>query len=369
MADFGVRLQLLLGPTVVRPAPYEVVNSLIDVQVLNSSERADAFRLTFALGKDGFSEYGLLREGYFDPPARVSVAVLMAGSFTVLINGIVTDNQVAPSGRPGGSTLVVTGDDLSFDLTLTERSSTFPDQSDSDIVKKILADHGLRPEVTTTTDKPSEQEGLPTWQGNDLSCVRGLARRNGFVFFVEPTVVPGISTAYWGPQPRGGGSQPALTTGMGPDSNVDGVISFDFNAAGPATPQVTILDPRTGLTIDIPVPSGLLAALSGRPAAALRTVVARDVAGLDPVRAALRALTTAGESSDAVTGQGELDAVRYGGVLRARRRVGVRGAGLGYDGEYYVKEVTHLLQVGSYRQGFVLTREGLGAAFPRVTVS
>ncbi|MFF5009611.1 phage late control D family protein [Streptomyces phaeochromogenes] len=369
MADFGVRLQLLLGPTVVRPAPYDVMNALIDVEVLNSDQRADAFRMTFALGKDGFSDYGLLREGYFDPPARVSIAVVMAGSFDVLVNGIVTDNQVAPSGRPGESTLVVTGDDLSFDLTLTERSTTFPDQSDSDIVEKILNDYGLRPKVTATKDKPSEKERLPTWQGNDLACVRSLARRNGFVFFVEPTGIPGISTAYWGPQPRGGGSQPALSTGMGPDSNVDGVISFDFNAAGPATPQVTILDPLTGLTIEIPVPSGLLAALSGRPAAALRTVVARDVAGLDPVQAALRALTTAGESSDAVTGRGELDAVRYGSVLRPRRLVGVRGAGLGYDGEYYVQEVTHLLRVGSYRQSFVLTREGLGATSPRVAVS
>ena len=67
------------------------------------------------------------------------------------------------------------------------------------------------------------------------------------------------------------------------------------------------------------------------------------------------------ESSDAVTGTGELDGVRYGYVLRARRLVGVRGVGLSYDGDYYVKQVTHNIKVGEYKQSFTLTREGLGA--------
>ncbi|MFF7133736.1 phage late control D family protein [Streptomyces sp. NPDC008196] len=369
MADLGVRLQLLLGPTVVRPAPYDVMDALIDVQIWTSDQQSDAFRMTFALGKDGSADYGLLRQGYLDPPARVSIAVIMAGSFDVLINGIVTDHQVVPSDRPGASTLIVSGDDLSFAMTLKEHSTTFPGRSDSEIVRKIVQDHGLQPDITATDDKPTDKQRIPTRQGTDLDCVRRLAERNGFVFFLEPTAVPGRSTAYWGPQPRGGRRQPALSVGLGPDANVDGAVSFDFNAAGPATPQVTILDPRTGLTVDIPVPTDLLAALSGRPAAALRTVIARDVAQLDALQAALRARVTAGKSSDAVTGRGELDAVRYGSVLHPRRLVGLRGAGQGYDGDYYVREVMHHLCRGAYRQNFVLAREGLGAVSTRLAVS
>ena len=40
--------------------------------------------------------------------------------------------------------------------------------------------------------------------------------------------------------------------------------------------------------------------------------------------------------ADAVTGQGTLDVLRYGHILQARQLVSVRGAGLSYDGFYYV---------------------------------
>ncbi|UQT60687.1 hypothetical protein M4V62_39565 [Streptomyces durmitorensis] len=369
MAGTGVRMQLLMGPTVVLPAPYEVVDALIGVQVWSSGRQQDAFRLTFALGKDSAVDYGLLRGGYFDPPARVSVAVAMGATFDVLINGIVTDHQVVPSDRPGASRLVVTGDDLSFELALEERSASYPGQSDAEIVEKIVTGYGLRPEVTATDDRPTESMRIPNQQGTDLDYVRRLARRNGFVFFLEPTRLPGVSTAYWGPEPRGPGGQPPLSVGMGPDANVEGPITFGFDAAGPATPQVTILEPRTGLSITIPLPASPLAALSGRPTAALRKVTARDAAHLDPVQAVMRAMAMSSDAADAVTGRGELDAVRYGRVLRPRRSVEVRGAGQSHDGGYYVQEVSHLIERGSYRQSFVLTREGLGALSTRVGLS
>jgi len=45
-------------------------------------------------------------------------------------------------------------------------------------------------------------------------------------------------------------------------------------------------------------------------------------------------------ATDAVTGNGSLDVLRYGQPLRSRMLVGVRGAGLAYDGLYYVNSVT-----------------------------
>ena len=62
----------------------------------------------------------------------------------------------------------------------------------------------------------------------------------------------------------------------------------------------------------------------------------------------------------------DVDAVRYGRALRSRRLVGVRGVGLTYDGNYYVKEVSHQIRRGAYRQRFTITREGLGALTPAV---
>jgi hypothetical protein len=52
--------------------------------------------------------------------------------------------------------------------------------------------------------------------------------------------------------------------------------------------------------------------------------------------------------------------------LRARGLVGVRGAGFAYDGNYFVRSVTHDIARGSYTQSFTLSREGTGALLPVV---
>ena len=72
------------------------------------------------------------------------------------------------------------------------------------------------------------------------------------------------------------------------------------------------------------------------------------------------------KSADVVTGDGTLDVVRYGQVLRARSLVGVRGAGFAFDGMHYVDSVTHSLKPGEYKQSFVLKRNALIANVPVV---
>ena len=72
------------------------------------------------------------------------------------------------------------------------------------------------------------------------------------------------------------------------------------------------------------------------------------------------------EGADAVSGSGSLSVVRYGHILKARQLVGVRGAGLSYDGMYYVESVTHNLKRGEYKQSFTLSRDGLVSQTPVV---
>ena len=79
-------------------------------------------------------------------------------------------------------------------------------------------------------------------------------------------------------------------------------------------------------------------------------------------------LAKVAQSSEAVTGQGELNVLRYGRVLKARQLVGVRGVGLAFDGLHYVKSVTHKIKRGEYKQSFKLSRNGLISITPRVPV-
>ena len=71
-------------------------------------------------------------------------------------------------------------------------------------------------------------------------------------------------------------------------------------------------------------------------------------------------------AEEVVVATGELDTVRYGRPLQARGLVQVRGAGEAYNGQYYVKEVRHLVRRGRYRQAFTLVRGGVGSSIERV---
>jgi hypothetical protein len=362
-------LQLLIGANVPRPAPYAVMESFVSLEVRNNDSERDTFQMTFSLGKDSLIDYGLLLNGYFDPPNRIVIAVLMGVLPEVLLDGVITSHQVIPSNRPGESTLVITGEDISLMLDLDERSDTHPNQPDSIIVTKLLAKYakfGIVPVVTPTTDVPIQINRVPSQQGTDLSYIRRLAQRNGFVFCIEPTPAPGVSLAHWGLDNRLGLAQPALVMNMGPQTNVDTPINFNFNALGPVAPQVTVLEPITKTAITIPAPSGLHPPLALRPASSLRTSVSRESANLDTAQGLLRALSSTSETSDAVIASGEVDAVRYGQAMRSRRLVGVAGVGASYNGNYYVRQVTHRIQRGQYTESFTLTREGRGALLPLV---
>lgn len=367
VGQFGIRLQLFISglDTPPRPAPSEVVESLISLQVTNNDRQRDGFQMEFSLGKASLTDYGLLRSGVLDVKKRVIIMVFFGFLPQVLIDGIITKHQVVPSNEPGRSTLHVTGEDISLKLSFEDQSLTYPNQSDSNIIKKILTEAGFLSQITETDDTPSDAERISTQQCNHLSYIQRLAQRNGFIFYVEPTNVPGVNTAYWGKEKREGGSQPALSLNMGPQTNVDAPINFSLNALGPAEPEVSIIDPLTRLAIPIPLPSSFFPSLTSQPAKPLRKTKSRDTAHLSYAQALLKALTGANESSGVVEANGEVDAVRYGRALRARRLVDVAGAGQSYNGTYYVKQVIHnirLLPRGEYKQSFTLTREGRGAS-------
>jgi hypothetical protein len=87
---------------------------------------------------------------------------------------------------------------------------------------------------------------------------------------------------------------------------------------------------------------------------------------LNPAQALAKALGILSQSNEAITVSGSLNVLRYGRVLQSRMLVGVRGAGLAYDGMYYVENVTHSIKRGEYKQSFTLARDGLISNTPRV---
>jgi hypothetical protein len=368
IGTLGIRLILWMGTVVPLPAPPAVTQSLTDLTVTNDADGTDGFQFTLTLGKSLLLDYGVLTSGSLDPMTRVVIGVLMGAKPEVLIDGVITHHQLAPSNEPGGSTLTVTGKDLTQAMDLEEKNDKFENQPDFVIVARLIgsyARYGLIPFTTPTTDLPIMLQRIPRQHETDLAFIRRMAERNGYVFYVEP-ITFGLNKAYFGPETRAGVPQKALTMNMGASTNVTS-LSFSNDTLAPVGTRGVFVEPFLKLPIPIPqLPSLRLPPLAARPAAAERTVQLRTTANENPARAAAAAVAAVSRSPEPVRGQGELDAARYGSVLRARRPVGVRGVGLSYDGFYFVRSVTHTLRRGTYTQSFTLSREGTGALLPVV---
>ncbi|MEK1906514.1 MAG: hypothetical protein AAAB13_12085, partial [Pseudomonas sp.] len=185
--------------------------------------------------------------------------------------------------------------------------------------------------------------------------------------YVEPGPLPGMNTAYWGPEIKLGVPQPALNLGMDAHSNVE-TLSFSVNNSGSRLPIVFIQNSLTKFPIPLPIPSVSLAnpPLGMLPPLANSVALLGDTARLSPLAALSRGLAAAAGSNDTVGATGTLDVLRYGSILKARQLVGVRGAGMAFDGMYYVKSVTSTIKPGEFKQSFNLSRNGLISTLPRV---
>lgn len=369
----GIYLTLMIGPSVPIPAPQPVIEALQSVQVNTQRDRT-GFQLTFTVGKTSLLQLVLLPAGFFDPIlTRVVIVVTFNGMPHVLIDGIITRQQISPSSEPGKSTLTVTGEDLSVLMDVVEMKLPYPAMPDAARINMILAKYamyGIQPIVVPppvlTVSSPTSQ--IPTQTGTDLSYVRGLASQSGYVFYIEPGPAPLTSIAYFGPDIRIPLPQPALSVNMDWDTNVES-LSFSLDGLAKKLVIITILDPVTGkIPIPIPVPniSFLHPPLGARLTPPAKIQFSDEMANLAPDEAAKRAFGLMLDNADAITGNGALDVMRYGHILRARMLVGVRGAGLAYDGLYYVNTVTHDLKPGEYKQSFTLSRDGLISLTPVV---
>jgi hypothetical protein len=369
----GVHLTLLMGPVVPVPVPREVVDALVSVQVTSAAGQRSGFQLTFTLATKSVLNTILTLLPQVGPTIRTIIIVTIGGIPTVLMDGLVAHHQVAPNVETGQSTLVLSGEDLSSAMDLIEFTGLpYPAMPAEARVALIIAKYamfGLIPLVIPSLflDVPLPTEQIPVHQGTDLAYVVGLANNVGYVFYVDPGPAPGTSVAYWGPQIKVGIPQPALNVNMDAFTNVES-LSFSFNASGPTLPVVYIQNKESKISIPIPIPpiTPLSPPLGVIPPLPSRIEFMKDTAKLSPMAAVAKGLALAADSSDAVTGTGSLDVLRYGRILKPRGLVGVRGAGLAYDGLYYVKSVTHDLKRGEYKQSFTLTRNALVSITPVV---
>lgn len=373
----GINLKLMIGPAVPIPVPEPVLAALTDVQVVSASGESDSgFELKFTLSKRSpLQTLFLISGGAMPPLVRVVIIVSFQGTDTVIMDGLMTEQSVSPGADPGHSVLSLRGTDLSAAMNLIDFSGLpYPAMPLFARVALILAKYavlGVIPVVIPpiVTDVPLPTNQIPQHQGKDLEYLRYLAHRSGYVFYVDPGPTPGTSTAYWGPEIKIGLPQPALNIDMDAFSNVE-TLQFRVEKERKKIPLVRIQDEKSKLTLELPIPDitplnpplGLIPPLPPK----IEPVKGSDQAS--PLTAVMMGLAEASRSSDAVFGNGTLDVLRYGHILKSRQLVGVRGAGMAFDGLHYVSKVTHNIKRGEYKQSFELKRNGLISTLPVVPV-
>jgi len=371
-------LSVMVGPVVPVPLTSAVIDELTSVEVTHTAERGKpgGFRLTFNLSKRSpLHTVFLLAGGAIPPVMRTLIVATVNGTPHVLMDGVITKQDVTPGTDASHDVLDITGVDLTAVMALIDFTGVpYPAMPIEGRVGLIVAKYalfGVVPLVIPTVlfEAPLPTDKIPKHKGTDLDYLNTLADLVGYVFYLDPGPAPGSSNGYFGPEVKVGIPQPALSVNLDAHSNVE-TLSFSLDTEEKKLPVTFIQELVSKVPIPIPIPdiSVLNPPLGAVPLIAKKVEYVSDSAKRSAIQAVLHGMARAAASADGVNGSGTLDVLRYGQPLRARALVGVRGAGPAFDGLHFVQRVTHKIKRGEYKQEFKLTRNGLLPTTPRVPV-
>jgi hypothetical protein len=367
-------LTILTGQVQATPVPKLLMDAFTDAEVTVSATGKSGFQLSFTLANSSpLQLFFLLAMGAPIPLIRVILVVSFGGLPQVIMDGMVKHTEVVPDAMRGSSKLVITGEDLSAVMDLTDSSGTpYPGLTPDLRVTAILGKYAtfgivpnVFPVVTPDVDPPATR--IPSHKGTDLAYIQQLAKEAGYIFFMQPGPAPGACTAYWGPQIKIGVPQSALNVNMDSWTNVES-LNFKYEPQNAVAPIIYLQDPTTGVVTKVAVSGAnpLNPPLGSVVPTPQKTVPLPYTAKLTPAQALMAGYAKAAETADIVTGDGTISVLRYGGILQARQLVGVRGAGLAFDGLYYVDSTKHQIKLGEYKQSFTLKRNALVSNVPMV---
>jgi hypothetical protein len=378
----SVQLTLMMGPIIAVPVASIVLEALSEVEVTIHDLEPSGFKLTFSVDKQSpLQLMFLLTNGLPLLFLRCILVATVNGVPNVLIDGVITRNEIAPGDKGSNSTLSLYGRDLTAVMDQSNWSGfPFPACPREARIALLLAKYafyGIIPFIIPSIllDISLPIESIPSQRGTDLQYIRQLADEAGYVFYIAAGPIPGTNTAYWGPQVKVGPAQHALNADMDAYSNVVS-MHFTFDQEKSKIPILYTYVEELGVSLPIPIPpvnplQPPLGAIPPLPTNLLPPDLVSfrdDLSKVSISQAIMMGFAAGADSSEAVSCNGSLDVTRYGGLLGARQLVGVRGAGYAFDGLYYVKSVTHHIKRGEYKQDFTLTRNGFVSTVPTVTV-
>lgn len=360
MPDAKVAVQVAGEP--LDPA---VLGLLQRVEVRESDREPTLAALRFHLTQSPDGSFRPIDDDVFEPAVALAVdAVAPGGLPSHMFSGYVTHVRPHFEGIESNCYVEVLAQDASVLLNAEERVDSYPDSSDSDAAATVFDRYRITFSGEDTSARHSQDRNLLVQRATDWSFVQRLARRNGFVCYLEPDDRDGDVVAHF--------RRPAVDVTTQADLVViqEGAnlrwLDLQYSMSGPARHAGAAIDPiekRIVRGAGEPVLAALGASLLGQTAedglveagASSATALLRDPV---PTDEGIGAEASGATDVDqfAIEARGELDPARYRGLLRARRPVLVRGVGKAFAGAYYVRSVRTTLEDGVLAQTFVASR-------------
>ena len=348
------------------PASQELLQAIQQIEVEDHANMADMLRLQVVIGvKDGCAGWSVIDDDLFNRLANIRIAVAVgSGRAETLINAYVIETNATFANQPGSSILNVVAMDPTVLMSLEEKVKPWPNMADSDVASTIFTspEYKFATVIDTTTWRRQENDQTMIQRGTDIQFLQQLARRNGFEVYVETNGTTGIVEGHFHAPPLDLPPQGVLSVNMRDATNVNS-FNARFDMLRPSTAQATNLDVESRENQQAQVSSSRLTALGRETALTAqrqRRVLPSQTGLTRTGELQAYAQAVVDQSALAITAEGELNTVAYGGLMRAKRPILVRGAGQQFSGTYYVERVHHILTPDSYKQNFTLRRNAVG---------
>lgn len=346
------------------PASPDILAAVQQIEVEDHADMADMLRLRMALGvRDGCCDWRIIDDSVFGRLVPIKIEVTVgSGLAQPLIEARVIETSADFSNQPGRSVLNVVAMDPTVLMNLEEKRMNWPNMADSDIADEIFRSYGFDPQVEQTEPTRDEVDTTTTQIGTDIQFLKELAERNGYECYVEMNPETGILEGHFHPPHADETPQGVLAVNMGEATNINS-FNARYDMLRPTTAQATGLDVETQEDQPAQAESSSLPSLGREPALGgdnPRSVFLSRTGLHQTGELQTLAQAVSDRSAWAITAEGELNTVAYGGILRAKRPVNVRGAGNQFGGTYYVEMVSHTFSGDSYTQRFRLRRNALG---------
>lgn len=349
------------------PASAAVLGALQQVQVEDHAQMADMLRLRLAVSvrADG-TGWTVLDDDLFQRLTNVKLSITVgSGKAVPVISAYVVEVDTNFARDPSGSQLVVTAMDPTVLMHLDEKVKSWPNMMDSDVASAIFSDgaYNFAPVVESTKWSRQEDDHTLMQRGTDIQFLQHLAERNGYECFVELNDA-GEAEGHFHPPKHDGQPQGTLTVNMGNATNVNG-FRARFDMLKPAKVKAATLDPDDKSAQNAQSDEASQADGMGDsptvPSERPRNVLLSGLAMAQSGEVQRFTQSVVDKSSWSIVAEGEVNTIAYGGLLKAKQPVMVRGVGRTFSGRYYVERVLHTIGGdGSYTQKFTLRRNATG---------